>query len=91
MAGKKQLRPVSADERAPVVESRLDKLRSQRAVLDAHIYNDQTLARDLAPLIRQAREMDKEIESMEIQASEDQQWGDDDGNSGDAVWRPQAI
>lgn len=91
MAGKKQLRPVSADERAPVVESRLDKLRSQRAVLDAHIYNDQTLARDLAPLIRQAREMDKEIESMEIQASEDQQWGDDDGNSGDAAWRPQAI
>lgn len=91
MAGKKQLRPVSADERAPVVESRLDKMRSQRAVLDLHIYNENTLARDLAALIRQAREMDKEIESMEIQASEDQQWGDDDGNSGDAVWRPQAI
>lgn len=91
MAGKKQLRPVSADERAPVVESRLDKMRSQRAVLDLHIYNDQTLARDLAALIRQAREMDKEIESMEIQASEDKQWGDDDGKSGDAVWRPQAI
>lgn len=91
MAGKKQLRPVSADERAPVVESRLDKMRSQRAVLDLHIYNENTLARDLAALIRQAREMDKEIESMEIQASEDQQWGTDDGNSGDAVWRPQAI
>lgn len=91
MAGKKQLRPVAADERAPVVESRLDKMKSQRAVLDLHIYNENTLARDLAALIRQAREMDKEIESMEIQASEDQQWGDDDGNSGDAVWRPQAI
>ena len=92
MAGKKQLRPVSADERAPRVESRLDKMRAQRAVLDAHIYNDQTLARDLAPLIRQAREMDKEIESLEIQESENRALEDDAFNGAkSAKWRPEAI
>jgi hypothetical protein len=92
MAGRKQLRPVSPDERAPVVESRLDKMRAQRSVLDAHIYNENTLARDLAALIRQAREMDKEIESMEIQEAESVAEGDDSINgSSDATWRPQAI
>ena len=99
MAGKKQLRPVEPDERAAPSTvtgaaesgSRLDELRAMRRVLAAHIDSDQTLARDLAPLMRQAREISKEIESMEIQASEDKQWGDDDGNSSDAVWRPQAI
>lgn len=91
MAGRKQLRPVAADERAPVVESRLDKMRSQRAVLDAHIYNDQTLARDLAALIRQAREMDKEIESMEIQESENRAQEDDFNGAKSTKWRPEAI
>jgi hypothetical protein len=91
MAGRKQLRPVEPDERAPVVESRLDKMRAQRSVLDAHIYNENTLARDLAALIRQAREMDKEIESMEIQASEDRAGEDADNGASDAAWRPQAI
>ena len=92
MAGKKQLRPVAPDERAPVVESRLDKMRAQRAVLDAHIYNENTLARDLAPLIRQAREMDKEIESLEIQDSESRGGQEDTFNgASDAEWRPQAI
>ena len=91
MAGRKQLRPVAPDERAPVVESRLDKMRAQRAVLDAHIYNDQTLARDLAPLIRQAREMDKEIESMEIQESENRAQEDDFNGVKSAKWRPEAI
>lgn len=92
MAGRKQLRPVSADERAPVVESRLDKMRAQRAVLDAHIFNDQTLARDLAALIRQAREMDKEIESLEVQESEMLAKEDDATNGAESArWRPEAI
>lgn len=91
MAGKKQLRPVAPDERAPVVESRLEKMRAQRAVLDAHIFNDQTLARDLAALIRQAREMDKEIESMEIQESENRAQEDDFNGAKSSKWRPEAI
>jgi hypothetical protein len=92
MAGRKQLRPVAPDERAQVVESRLDKMRAQRAVLDAHIYNENTLARDLAALIRQAREMDKEIESLEIQESENRSLEDDAFNGAkSAKWRPEAI
>lgn len=99
MAGKKQLRPVEPDERAAPTTvtgasergTRLDELKAMRRVLAAHIDNDQTLARDLAPLMRQAREISKEIESMEIQASEDKAWGDTDSGSSDAAWRPQAI
>lgn len=99
MAGKKQLRPVEPDERAApstVTDaadhgSRLDELRAMRRVLAAHIDSDQTLARDLAPLMRQAREISKEIESMEIQATEDQAGEDADNGASDAVWRPQAI
>ena len=92
MAGRKQLRPVAPDERAVPVVSRLDRLRAQRAVLDAHIHNDQTLARDLAPLIRQVREMDKEIESLEIQETEIRAREDDVSNGAEsAAWRPEAI
>lgn len=99
MAGKKQLRPVRPDERAAPSTvmgaaeqgSRLDELRAMRRVLAAHIDSDQTLARDLAPLMRQAREISKEIESLEIQASEAQYQGDDAGDATDAEWRPQAI
>lgn len=91
MAGRKQLRPVAPDERAPVVESRLDKMRAQRKVLDGHIFNDQTLARDLAALIRQAREMDKEIESLEIQDSENRAQEDDVNGAKSSKWRPEAI
>ena len=92
MAGKKQLRPVAPDERAPRVESRLDKMRAQRAVLDAHIYNENTLARDLAALIRQAREMDKEIESLEVLETETRSQEDDAANGAEsAKWRPEVI
>lgn len=91
MAGRKQLRPVEPDERAPVVESRLDKMRAQRKVLDGHIFSDQTLARDLAALIRQAREMDKEIESLEVQETELRAQGDDVSGASSAQWRPEAI
>jgi len=92
MAGRKQLRPVAPDERATPSESRLDRLRAQRAVLDAHIHNDQTLARDLAPLIRQVREMDKEIESLEIQETEVKALrGDDLNGASSTAWRIEAI
>lgn len=100
MAGRKQLRPVAPDERAAPTTvagagshgTRLDELRAMRSVLAAHIDSDQTLARDLAPLMRQAREISKEIESMEIQETENIAEGDEVTNgSSDAEWRPQAI
>lgn len=99
MAGKKQLRPVSPDERAaPLTLSGavehgtlLDELRAMRRILSAHIDSENTLARDLAALMRQAREISKEIESLEIQESENRSGEDEDNGSSDAAWRPQAI
>lgn len=103
MAGKKQLPPVRAvapDEKAPPVSmsgaiktgTRLDELKAMRRVLAAHIDNENTLARDLAPLMRQAREISKEIESLqELEAERAADEGDVVHGSGDAEWRPQAI
>lgn len=100
MAGKKQLRPVRPDERpepatvsqAAARGSRLDELRAMRRVLAAHIDNDQTLARDLAPLMRQAREISKEIETLEVQEAESRAEEDDAFNgASSAKWRPEAI
>lgn len=102
MAGKKQLPPVRvvADgEVAPPssvssATSRLDELRAMRRVLAAHIDSENTLARDLAPLMRQAREISKEIEELEAveAAVEDPEvvaGGGDD--SGDKPFRLEAI
>ena len=101
MAGKKQLRPVLPNELAPPTTvsgaaergTRLDELRAMRRVLAAHIDNDQTLARDIAPLMRQAREISKEIESLEMQEQEAQARMEDDTFDGasSAKWRPEAI
>lgn len=91
MAGKKQLRPVAPDERAPRVESRLERMLAQRAVLDAHIHNSDTLARDVSPLIRQVRELDKEIESLQVQESETRAQEDDFNGAKSSKWRPEAI
>jgi len=99
MAGKKQLRPVRPDEVAPPTTvtgasergTRLDELRAMRRVLAAHIDNENTLARDLAPLMRQAREISKEIE--ELQAVEAEQARDTEVRAGNVstAWRPEAI
>jgi hypothetical protein len=100
MAGKKQLRPVQPDEKAPPTTvtgaaergTRLDELKAMRRVLAAHIDSENTLARDLAPLMRQAREISKEIETLEIQASEKMAEEDDAANgASSAKWRPEAI
>ena len=102
MAGKKQLPPVRVvndDEKADPVTvtsaiaagSRLDELRAMRRVLAAHIDNENTLARDLAALMRQAREISKEIEEMEAQEAERAKDAEvQDGNISTA-WRPEAI
>lgn len=96
MAGKKQLAPVrviQADERPPepsvsASQSRLQELRAMRRVLAAHIDNENTLARDLAPLIRQVREISREVE--ELEAVEAEVHADDD-SAEDAAFRLEAI
>lgn len=69
--------------------SRLDELKAMRRVLAAHIDSENTLARDLAALMRQAREISKEIEDLEAKESELDVEAVDD--VADAEWRPQAI
>ncbi len=64
MAGKRQLAPVTIAPQESE-ESRLDRLRGIRRVLEGHIFSPDTLARDLSPLIRQAREVNVEIEELE--------------------------
>ena len=103
MAGKKQLppvRPVGPDESAPPQSysdaaargQRVDELKAMRRVLAAHIDSENTLARDLAPLMRQAREISKEIEEIELAEKESAESDAEvDVNVADAEWRPQAI
>lgn len=102
MAGKKQLpavRAVKPGEAAPPSTyseaaergTRLDELRAMRRVLAAHIDSENTLARDLAPLMRQAREVSKEIEELETIEAEQGAVDDDDGSSGDATFKLEAI
>ncbi|GAA2545745.1 hypothetical protein HD598_002156 [Neomicrococcus aestuarii] len=63
-----------------------------RRVLAAHIDNEQTLARDLAALMRQLREISKEIESIELVEAEDSnQGGVKQIEPSSTAWRPEAI
>lgn len=103
MAGKKQLPPVrvvGSGETAPPQSysesvqrgTRLDELKAMLRVLGSHIDSENTLARDLAPLMRQAREISKEVE--ELEAIEAEQAKDAEvQNNGDisTVWDASAI
>lgn len=100
MAGKKQLPPVRAvgdSEKAPPQSyseasargTRLDELKAMRRVLAAHIDSENTLARDLAPLMRQAREISREIESLEVFEGEAEV--EAMHSVEDSEWRPEAI
>ena len=99
MAGKKQLPPVKIvrdGEAAPPIKvsdavTRLDELRAMRRVLAAHIDSENTLARDLAALMRQAREISKEIEDLEAIELEAGGSVDDDGSTEDAHFKLEAI
>lgn len=99
MAGKKQLRPVAPDERAAptTVEgairrgTRLDELRAMLSVLAVHIDSDQTLARDLASLMRQAREISKEIESLAAAEAEVARDAEVGSGTISTAWRSEAI
>lgn len=102
MAGKKQLPPL--DSAAPDSEmslsdaitrgTRLDELRAQRRILVDHVENPAALTRDIPPLMRQLREISKEIEELEALAAErdlDEVANDSDSGSRGEVWRLEAI
>lgn len=102
MAGKKQLPPVRAvgpDEKAPPATmteavqrgSELDAHMAMLRVLAAHIDSENTLARDLSPLMRQAREILGEVNAMREVENEREALSGGVTYGGDAKWRPEAI
>lgn len=48
--------------------TRLEELRAMRDVMARHIDSPETLARDLAALVRQLRDVSREIEELEAAA-----------------------
>ena len=62
-----------------------------RRVLAGHIDSENTLARDLAPLMRQAREISKEIEDLEAIEAEAGVSVDDGGSTEDSDFRLEVI
>ena len=95
MAGKKQLPPVRLvnDDDAPDAETHLENLKAMHLVLKAHIHNENTLARDLSPLVRQARDISREIEELEGKAAalDAEVSASAEGPSGDGEFRLEAI
>ena len=95
MAGKKQLPPVRVvnDDDAPDVETHLENLKAMHRVLKAHIHHENTLARDLSPLVRQARDISREIEELEGKAAalDAEVSASAEGPSGDSEFRLEAI
>lgn len=100
--GSKQLPPVRiATETDAAINSvsgaflsgtRLDELRAMYRVLAAHIDSENTLARDLAALMRQAREISKEIEELEaVEVEATSGGGGSFSGEADIAWRPEAI
>lgn len=91
MAGKKQLAPVTIAP-SDSEESRLDRLRGIRRVLEAHIFSPDTLARDLSPLVRQARDINREIDELESEQADLVEVNVIDGDSTeDAPFRLEVI
>jgi hypothetical protein len=91
VAGKRQLPPVTIAPKDSE-ESRLDRLRKIRRVLEGHIYSENTLARDLSPLVRQAREISLEIEELEQEQADLVEVNVIDGDSSeDAPFRLEAV
>ena len=102
MAGKKQLPPVRSVKDGEMAEpqtltgaisrgTRLDELKAMLRVLSAHIDSENTLARDLAPLMRQAREISKEVEDLESRELEEARDAEVHDGSISTAWRPEAI
>lgn len=99
MAGKKQLPPVRAvieGETAPPLSysnatingGELEKLRAIERVVAAHIDNENTLARDVASLVRQARDISRRIDELE---AEEEVTEVRNGGKAESKFRPEAI
>lgn len=100
MAGQKQLPPVRIATDADAPRSplslreafsrglRIDELRAKRRILIAHIESDQTLARDLAALMRQDNELAREIEGIEAKQAEEVR---SNARAADESWSEEAI
>ena len=100
MAGKKQLQPVP-----PIIDpgeaevgtvsaatSRLDELKALRRVLATRIDHPETQARDLAAMVRQLRDISKDIEEIESEYAELVEVNAiDDDSSEDAPFRLEAV
>src|SRR5699024_6042274 len=100
LAGKKQLPPVQVvregDEAHPASISaalgdRLNELRSVRRVMAAHLASENILARDLAALSTQFRDVSAEIEELEAVAAEAGVSAHGGVSSEDAEFRLEAI
>lgn len=102
MAGKKQLAPVEVivpDSEMSLSEAitsgtRIDELRAQRRILATRIDDPEALTRDIPPMMRQLREISKEIEGLEAmeadEASQRSESNHDSGARGE-VWKLEAI
>lgn len=71
--------------------SRLDEMKALRRILGERIDSEKTYPRDLAALIRQAREISKEIEELEGAEPVSGVSVNDDGTSEDAPFRLEAV
>lgn len=75
--------------------SRLDELKAMRLILVTHMEHENTLARDLASLTRQLREISKEIQGLEVQEAERLKQSTEDGGTesgaADIEWKPTGI
>lgn len=83
--------PPPSLQEASEAGDRLEELKAIKRILVSHMVAENTLARDLAALTRQVREMSKEIESLEAQEAEKAAEVGSDNGATDAAWEPKAI
>ena len=103
MAGKKQLPPVrlATDHDKPVppkslsdafeTDDRLQELQAKRRVLIAHIESSNTLARDLAALMRRDDELAKQIDDLIEKRDKTEDELTQAANTEDAAFNPHAV
>ena len=103
MAGKKQLPPVrlATDSDKPVppkslsdafeTDDRLLELQAKRRILIAHIESPNTLARDLAALMRRDDELAKQIDDLIEQRNKTEDELAQAASTEDAVFNPHAV
>ena len=101
MAGKKQLPPVrlATDDDKPVPpkklseafesDDRLQELQAKRRILIAHIESPNTLARDLAALMRRDDELARQIDDLVSAESQDD--FDKAASTEDEAFNPRAV